>query len=110
MRYTRVTKEVTVRKKVRTWRFEGADEYNPPVLDYGSMSRDELVDHFIDDNGLAHFIDVQQKGVDPAEWDWAILARDLRAFCPYLTFSPEYLQELYAMQKAREPVQETEVA
>lgn len=74
----------------------------PPLVNYTAMSRDELVDHFIDENGLAHFIDVQMAGTDPQAWDWRLITRDLQAFCPYLTFSPEYLQELYAMQKSRE--------
>jgi hypothetical protein len=93
-----------VGRRVKVYRFEGADEYNPPIIDYASMSRDELVDHFIDDNGLAHFLDVQYAGIEPALWDWRIIARDLYAFCSYLTFSPEYLKELYAMQKERQAV------
>lgn len=74
----------------------------PPVIDYGHMTRDELVDHFIDENGLAQFIDTQQAGRDRSEWDWRIIARDLMAFSRYLTFSPAYLEELYDMQTGRE--------
>lgn len=74
----------------------------PPVIDYAHMTRDELVDHFIDDNGLAQFIDTQQAGIDRGEWDWHLIARDLMAFSHYLQFSPAYLEELYDMQKGRQ--------
>lgn len=73
----------------------------PPVIDYSHMSREELIDHFIDDNGLAQFIDTQQAGIDRSEWDWRIIARDLMAFSHYLQFSPTYLEELYDMQRGR---------
>jgi hypothetical protein len=101
MTVRRVKERVRIVKKPRVFRFEGADEYNPPLIDYGSMSRDQLVDHFIDDGGLAHFIDVQMAGVDASEWNWTKLASDLRGFNSYLTFSAEYLHQLYSMQKER---------
>jgi hypothetical protein len=72
-----------------------------PVVDYGRMSKDELVDHFIDEGGLAAFLEVQHGGPLDEHSNWLLIARDLRAFCSYLTFSPAYLQDLYEMQKER---------
>ena len=82
-------------------RSRAEDEAIRPVIDYAAMSRDELIDHFIDENGLAVFIDTQQQGIERSEWDWRLIARDLMAFSHYLTFSPQYLEELYDMQKGR---------
>lgn len=73
----------------------------PSLVDYASMSRDELVDHFIDENGLAQFIDTQMTGVPRSDWDWRMITRDLMAFSHYLQFSPGYCEELYDMQKTR---------
>ncbi len=82
------------------------------MIDYGRMSTDELVEHFIDERGLADFIDLQYKNWpqegDPHHkpeplppWDWRIISRDLMALSRgYLTFSPAYLKELYEMQSA----------
>ncbi len=80
----------------------GRSGSGPPVVDYRSMSSDELVDHFIDENGLAAYLDLQQRGISHSDWDWRIIARDLAAFTHgYLTFSPEYLAGLYEMQLER---------
>lgn len=92
----------TARKQQVSYRFESSGEYSPPVIDYGSMDRDQLVDHFIDENGLAKFLDTQQAGIPREEWDWRIIARDLMAFSRYLQFSPSYCEELYDMQKQRD--------
>ncbi len=81
------------------------------MTDYARMTSEELVEHFIDDNGLAPFIDLQQKGVPFAEWDWRSLAVYLQAFSRgYLTFSPEYLEELYEMQAQRIASKALEIA
>ena len=80
---------------------EREEEDLAPVVDYGRMSKDELVDHFIDENGLAAFLETQHGGPLDEHSDWPIITRDLRAFCPYLTFSPHYLEDLYRMQKER---------
>ena len=94
-------KAVQVRQHRNAFTFEGSGEYNPPVIDYSQMDRDALVDHFIDEGGLARFIDTQQTGVDRADWNWTRITLDLMAFSPYLQFSPSYLEEIYEMQKAR---------
>lgn len=99
----RVVKEKITRKRQVTYRFDERGESEPPIIDYGHMTRDELVDHFIDDNGLVRFIDTQQAGMPRDEWDWQVITRDLMAFSHYLQFSPEYLEELYDMQKTRTP-------
>lgn len=81
------------------------------LIDYGHMDPEELVDHFIDENGLARFIDVQQRGVPREDWDWRALTVFLQAFTKRrLTFSPEYLQDLYKMQLAREAIAEEAAA
>jgi hypothetical protein len=87
------------RKTVSGARWE--ESAGPSLIDYGAMTRDELIDHFIDDNGLAQFIDTQMTGVPRHEWDWRVIARDLMAFSHYLQFSPGYCEELYDMQKER---------
>lgn len=72
------------------------------IIDYGVMSADELVEHLIDENGLATFLDTQQAGIPKEDWDWVVITRDLQAFSHgLLTFSPGYLQELYEMQCQR---------
>lgn len=91
----------TVRKRQVGYSFDERGESEPPVIDYAAMSGDELIDHFIDDNGLAQFLDTQQAGIAREDWDWQLMARDLMAFSHYLQFSPAYLEELYDMQKAR---------
>lgn len=78
------------------------EESGPPVIDYAAMSRDELVDHFIDENGLVAFLDVQQRGIPYADWNWKRITLDLMAFSHYLQFSPAYLKDLYEMQKGRQ--------
>lgn len=71
-------------------------------IDYGHMSPDELVDHFMDEDGIAPFIDIQQKGIPFTDWDWRQITIDLQAFSRgRLTFSPEYLRDLYEMQAQR---------
>ena len=72
------------------------------MIDYGRLTPDELVDLFIDENGLAPFVEIQQKGIPYEDWDWWRITVDLAAFSRgYLTFSPEYLKDLYEMQRAR---------
>jgi hypothetical protein len=71
-------------------------------IDYGSMTTEMLVDHFIDEAGLARFIDIDQTGIPFEDWDWRSIAIHLHGFTRgHLTFSPEFLRDLYAMQKAR---------
>ena len=73
-----------------------------PDIEYGKMTPDELVEHLIDENGLAAFIDIQQANRPQDEWDWREITLHLQGFSKgYLTFSPEYLEDLYRMQKAR---------
>lgn len=97
----KVVREKVVRKKQVSYVFDERGDFDPPVIDYSHMTRDELADHFIDDNGLRQFIDTQLAGVPREEWEWQIIARDLMAFSHYLQFSPGYLEELYDMQAAR---------
>lgn len=74
------------------------------VIEYGRMTPDEFVDHCIDENGLAGFIDTQQAN-NPRprdEWDWNVIAVHLQGFSRgYLTFTPAYLRDLYEMQRER---------
>ena len=81
-------------------------------MDYERLTADELVAHLIDGicplcgeestPGLAKYLDTQQKGIPREDWDWFVITRDLQAFTRgLLTFSPEYLEELYEMQVAR---------
>ena len=66
------------------------------------MTPDEFVDHLIDENGLVRFLDVQQDKVPYEDWDWTAITLHLQAFSRgYLTFSPEYLKDLYEMQRGR---------
>ncbi len=69
------------------------------TIAYGRMTPDELVEHFMDENGLAPFLDLQQEGIPLEDWNWPRIANFLGAFSRgYLTFSPAYLADLYAMQ------------
>ncbi len=89
---------------------ERDEEDITPVVDYGRMSRDELIDHFIDEGGLAQYLETQNGGPLGADANWPLINRDLIAFSRgYLTFSPQYLQDLYEMQKGRNPVQREEI-
>lgn len=72
------------------------------MMDYASLTADELVEHLIDENGLAAFLDIQQKGIPYEQWDWFTITRDLQAFSHgLLTFSPSFLHELYELQQSR---------
>lgn len=70
------------------------------IVDYGAMDTEALLDHLLDENGLAPFIDTQQKGIPRADWDWRAITVFLMSFTHgRLTFSPGYLEELYEMQQ-----------
>jgi hypothetical protein len=74
----------------------------PTTFDYGQLTPDELLDHLLDENGLAPFIEIQQTGIPREEWDWIAITVHLQGFTRgYLTFSPEYLESLYEMQRER---------
>lgn len=72
------------------------------MTDYGRMTLDELLDHFLDEDGLAPFIEIQQKGVPREEWDWRAITLHLQGFTRgHLSFSPEYLEDLFVLQHGR---------
>lgn len=72
------------------------------MIEYGKLSPDELVDLLLDEEGLVAFLDTQQRNIPYEDWEWDIITRDLIAFSRgYLTFSPEYLRDLYEMQRDR---------
>jgi hypothetical protein len=75
------------------------------VIDYGRLEPDALVEHLIDENGLADFLEIQQSGIALEDWDWREITLHLQAFSRgHLTFSPDYLQALYALQCERREV------
>jgi hypothetical protein len=73
------------------------------VRRYAGMTSEEFLDYLLDENGLAHFVDVQLKGVqERTDQDW----QDVTLRIWYLSDrhwqpTPEYVRDLYAMQKAR---------
>lgn len=82
--------------------------------DYGRMEPDALVEHLVDENGLVAFLDTQQAGREYGDWDWRAITVHLQGLSRgRLTFSPEYLRDLYEMQRdriAQEIVTEREAA
>lgn len=70
--------------------------------DYGRMEPDALVEHLVDENGLVAFLDTQQSGREYVDWDWRAITVHLQGFSRgRLTFSAEYLRDLYEMQRER---------
>jgi hypothetical protein len=88
-------------KDVRLWKSS-----QKPTVVTSFLTRVEkrirAADHFLDENGLAPFIQIQQTNIPREEWDWRAITVDLQTFTRgHLTFSPEYLEELYEMQSTR---------
>jgi hypothetical protein len=78
------------------------------------MGPEDFVTHLLDEGGLVKFVDVQFRGIEqPGEEDWREVARRVahlaQSKCPKCGTamphtwrpSPEYLQDLYQMQRAR---------
>lgn len=72
------------------------------MIEYGRMTPDELVEHLIDEQGLVAFLDTQWANKPYEDWDWNRATVHLQGFSRgHLTFSPQYLRDLYEMQRDR---------
>lgn len=77
-------------------------ESPPPVIDYMSLSPDDLAEHLLDHGGLVGFVEAQTKGLPRQDWDWTNLSRAIWALSGKTwLMMPETVESIYEMQVGR---------
>jgi hypothetical protein len=73
---------MTTRRKssiVKDVRGSAKEPMQPTVIDYTTLSAEDLGAHMLDEGGLLRFVNVQMQGVPREEWNWAGICRSIWA-------------------------------